>query len=244
MSKNVVITGSNRGIGMSILEKYAENACNIWACTRKKNLEFEFKIKELEERYNVWIKPIYFDLNNSDEIEKAMKSILEEKLPIDVLINNAGINSYSLFQMTNIVDARNLFEVDFFAPYLIMQFVLKKMIRQKSGSIINVASIAALDAHSGDSVYGAAKAALLTMSKSIACEVGKYNIRVNVVAPGPTDSDMIKINREKIGESLVQNSIMGRLGKKEEIANVIYFLSSDESSFINGQVIRVDGGIK
>lgn len=244
MNKNILLTGANRGIGMSILEKYAKNSCNIWACARSENSEFENKIKELEQRYNIWIKPVYFDLKNTDEVKRTMKNILAEKLPIDILINNAGINSYSLFQMTNIEEAREIFEINYFAPYIIMQFVLKKMMKQKSGNIINVSSIAALDAHAGDSVYGASKAALLTMSKVIACEVGRYNIRVNVVAPGPTDTDMIKKNKDKVGDSILQNSIMGRMAKKEEIADVIFYLSSEESSFINGQVIRVDGGIK
>lgn len=173
-----------------------------------------------------------------------MKQIIAEKKDIDILVNNAGVNMYNLFQMTKIADAKRLFEIDYFAPFQIMQFVLKRMTKQKSGCIINLSSIAALDAHSGDAVYGSAKAALLTLSKAIATEVGHLGIRVNVVAPGPVETEMIKNNISKIGNQIVSNSIMGRLATTEEIANVVYYLSSDEASFINGQVIRVDGGIK
>ncbi len=244
MEKNIIVTGANRGIGRAIVEKFALNKCNIWACARTRNNDFERYIQKLAEQNNIWIKPIYFDLIDQDAIKEAMKQIIAEKKDIDILVNNAGVNMYNLFQMTKIADAKRLFEIDYFAPFQIMQFVLKRMTKQKSGCIINLSSIAALDAHSGDAVYGSAKAALLTLSKAIATEVGHLGIRVNVVAPGPVETEMIKNNISKIGNQMVSNSIMGRLATTEEIANVVYYLSSDEASFINGQVIRVDGGIK
>lgn len=244
MEKNVIITGANRGIGKSIVEKFASRKCNIWACAREKNDEFEDYLANLSKKYNIWIKPVYFELTDQEAIKTEIKKIISEKLNVDVLINNAGINMYSLFQMTRISDARELFEIDYFAPFQIMQLVLKKMTKQKSGNIINISSIAALDAHSGDAVYGSAKSALLTLSRALAAEVGTFGIRVNVVAPGPVETDMIKENISKIGEQVTSNSIMGRLAKTEEIADVVYYLSSDEASFINGQVVRIDGGIK
>ena len=244
MKKNVIITGANRGIGKAIVEKFASKQCNIWACMREKNTSFEKYLCELSGQYDIWIKPIYFDLTDQEAIKEGIKQIISEKLNIDVLVNNAGINIYSLFQMTKIEDAKKLFEIDYFAPFLIMQLVLKRMTKQKSGDIINLSSIAALDSHAGDAVYGSAKAALLTLSKAIATEVGTYGIRVNVVAPGPVETEMIQTNINKIGEQVVSNSIMKRLAKPEEVADVVYYLTSEEASFVNGQVIRVDGGIK
>lgn len=243
--KNVIITGANRGIGFALLEKYAMNGCNVWACIRKENQEFEQKAKEMESKFGVWIKIICFDLMNEEEIKSGMQEIVKEKEPIDILINNAGINSFSLFQMTRLCDAKDIFQVDYFAPYQIMQFVLRKMTKQKQGCIINMASIAALDSHAGDSIYGAAKAALITTSKGIAAEVGGLgDIRINSVAPGPTETDMIKINLEKIGGKIVSNSAKERLATTKEIADVVFFLTTDEARFINGEVIRVDGGKK
>lgn len=218
--------------------------CNIWACARTRNEEFEQYLSELSEQNNIWIKPIYFELTDPEAIKTGIKQIMSEKINIDVLVNNAGINMYSLFQMTRLQDAKKLFEIDYFAPFQIMQLILKRMTKQQFGCIINISSIAALDAHAGDAVYGSAKSALLTLSKAVATEVGHMGIRVNVIAPGPVETDMIKTNMEKIGDQIVSNSIMDRLAQSSEIADVVYYLSSDEASFVNGQVIRVDGGIK
>lgn len=244
MEKNVIVTGANRGIGKAIVEKFAKMKCNIWACARQKNDDFEQYLNELSEQNGVWIKPIYFELADSEAVKTGIMQILSEKINIDVLVNNAGVNMYNLFQMTRIQDAKKLFEIDYFAPFQIMQLILKRMTKQRFGCIINISSIAALDAHAGDAVYGSAKSALLTLSKAVAAEVGTMGIRVNVVAPGPVETDMIKMNMDKIGDKVVSNSILGRLAKSSEIADVVYYLSSDEASFVNGQVIRVDGGIK
>lgn len=243
---NVIITGANRGIGKALLLKYASKGWNIWACSRRKNKEFEELIFDIQNRYDVWIKPIYFDLKDCCQIKNGIKEIFSHKQPIDVLVNNAAVGNYELFQRISIDQAKEIFDVNFWAPYQIMQYVLRKMMNQKKGSIINVSSIASLDANQGDSVYGASKAALNILTKDAAAEMGRVGIRINAVAPGPVDTDLLNtVHITKLKKELVkQNSALGRLGEVDEIANVIYFLSTEQSSFINGEIIRIDGGRK
>lgn len=243
---NVIITGANRGIGRALLSKYASNGWNIWACMRKENRKFEEILIDIQNTYHVWIKPIYFDLKEGDQIKHGMKEIFSSKQSIDALVNNAAVGNYDLFQRVSIDQARDIFEINFFAPYQIMQYVLRKMVNQKSGSIINVSSIASLDANQGDSVYGASKSAINILTKDIAAEMGQFGIRINAVAPGPVDTDLLKyIYIPKLRKELVvEKSAFSRLGTVDEIANIIYFLSTDQSSFINGEIIRIDGGRK
>ncbi len=241
-NKNAIITGSNRGIGKSILEKFAENGCNIWACARKKNIEFENFINKISKKYNVFIKPIYFDLTNSEELKNAFKNIYNEKLPIDILVNNAGLGHSELFQMTPISKFKEIFDINFFPMVELTQFVLKVMTRQKSGTIINFSSISAIDAYPAHCAYASSKAAILSFSRSLASELGIYGIRVNAIAPGPTETEMISIFEEKADGKMLNNIALNRKAKPNEIADVVMFLASDNSSYLNGQVIRVDGG--
>ncbi len=243
---NIIITGCNRGIGKAILEKFASNGWNIWAHMRHKNEEFESYLLNLAVENHIWIKPIYFDLGDEVQIKESMKNIFSEKKEIDVLVNNAGIGNYEIFQRTTIQKARELFEINFFAPYQIIQYCLKKMVLQKRGVIINISSIASLDANSGDSVYGASKAAMNLLTKDLAAEVGKFGIRVNAVAPGPVETEMLERNhfRKLTMHSLLERIALERIATTQDIANVVYFLSTDDASYINGEVIRIDGGRK
>lgn len=243
---NVIITGANRGIGKALLDRYALGGWNIWACARRKNDEFEDYCAALQEKYSIWVKHVYFELCDAQQIKAGMQDIFSDKHGIDALVNNAGTGNYELFQRVSVDKAREVFEVNFFAPYQIIQYVLKKMVRQRSGSIVNISSVASLEANPCDSVYGASKAALNIMTRDIAVEVGAFGIRANVVAPGPVDTDLLRnVQLSKLDESqLIQSSALKRLGIVSEIANVVYFLTSDEASFVNGEVIKVDGGRK
>jgi Dehydrogenases with different specificities (related to short-chain alcohol dehydrogenases) len=241
--KNAIVTGANRGIGRKTVEIFARNGANIWACARKKTDDFENGIKELSKEYNVSIEPIYFDLAKADQIKEAMKEIVSKKEQIDILVNNAGmISENKLFQMTTIEEMKELFEVNFFSHIIITQYISRVMIRQKYGSIVNVASIAALDGDPAQLEYVSSKAAIIGATKKLAIELGKYNIRVNALAPGLTDTDMASNMRNEYLEKTIQKTIMKRLGNAEEIANAIMFLASDLSSYITGQIMRVDGG--
>ncbi|MBQ8040664.1 MAG: SDR family oxidoreductase [Lachnospiraceae bacterium] len=242
--KNAVVTGSNRGIGKATVIKLAENGCNIWACARKKTDDFEAELNRISSENNVKITPIYFDLSDETDIKENFKEIYKTKESIDILVNAAGIVNVDLFQMTSMKVLRNVFETNFFGAAFLTQLVLKVMTRQRSGSIVNVASISGLDVHPSNCTYGSSKAALIAFTKLLASEVGSLGIRVNGVAPGPTDTDMIRIVQGKVGDAVLQNCAMNRFAKVEEIAEAILFLASDKSSFINGEIIRIDGGLK
>ena len=242
--KNAIITGTNRGIGKAILEKFAENGCNIWACARRQDASFESYLEDLSKRYGVWMKPVYFELSSEESIRAGFKQIYQEKKAIDVLVNNAGIGHAALFQMTSVKTAREVFEIDFFSVFELTQLVLKVMSRQRSGSIINMASVSGLDGSPMDCSYGAAKAAVIAFTKSLAAEVGEAGIRVNAIAPGPTETEMLGMYKESVREQLRERNQLGRFIKPEEIAELVAFLASDRSLPINGQVIRADGGKK
>ena len=242
MKKDAIITGANRGIGKAIVERFAKAGYNIWACARTENKEFENELERISERKQIIIKPIYFDCTDSQQMKKAVKSILSEKKPIDVLVNCAGVAHGGFFQMTSIETIKRVFDVNFFSMLELTQMVLRPMIRQKSGSIINLASISGMDSRAGNCAYGTSKAAVISWTKTLASELGELGIRVNAIAPGLTDTNMAKQMEEKAGMEMISNSVMNRLVRPEEIANIAVFLASDEASIINGQIIRADGG--
>jgi len=243
--KNAIITGCNRGIGKSILETFAKNGANIWACVRTQNNEFDIFINELMKAYYVQITPIYFDLSNYEQIKSGVKVIMSEKKKIDILVNNAGITYNALFQMTSMDKLEEVFKVNYFSQVLLTQYIVKLMVRQNSGSIINIASSAAIDANPGRSAYGASKAAVICTSKAMAAELGDKGIRVNAIAPGITNTDMVaeSMSKEVIEETVSQTSLK-RMGIPTDIAEAVLFLASDLSSYVTGQVLRVDGGLQ
>jgi len=241
--KNVIVTGTARGIGHKMVEIFAQNGANVFAHARKETQEHKQFCEQLAVKENVQIIPVYFDLQDEDAIKDAVKSIRSTKLSIDGLVNNAGVTYNALFQMTNMDELRKQFEVNFFAPYLFTQYISKLMIRNKKGSIVNVSSSAALDGNSGKSAYGASKAALLTMTLSIAEELGTSGIRANVICPGVTETDMVSTMPEYISEVQKEAAFLKKLAKTDDIANIALYLLSDYSSYITGQIFRVDGGV-
>lgn len=242
--KNAIITGCNRGIGRAILEAFAGNGADIFACVRRETADLTETIGALAEQYSVNIIPVYFDLAESDQIKAGVKQIQAAKKPIDVLVNNAGITYNALFQMSTIDKMKEVFEINFYSMFLFTQYISKLMVRQKSGSIINISSTAGLDGNAGRSVYGASKAAVICMTKAVAAELGEHGIRVNSIAPGMTNTEMLTSMSEAIIHANLQTSDMKRLGESTEIADAAVFLASDLASHITGQVIRVDGGLK
>lgn len=243
--KNAIITGTNRGIGHAVVEKFAREGANVWACARTKTEDFELDMKKIAEECNVEIQPVYFELTDENQIKEAVKSIYKSKKCVDILVNVAGVVNASLFQMTPMNELRNVFETNFFGPVCLTQNILKIMNRQKSGVIINIASISGIDVNPTNCTYGSSKAAIIHFTKVLASEVGKLGIRVNAIAPGPTETDMIKSVQSVVGdEHLLERCAMERCAKPGEVADVVVYLASEYASFINGQVIRVDGGSK
>ncbi len=241
--KNAFITGTNRGMGLSMLEKFAENGACVWAHARSLTPEFKKKCGEISGKYGVEVRPVCFELTDYDSMKEAVRDIFRSKIPVDILVNNAGVTANFLFSMTPADEVRRQMEVNFFAPYFLTQQILKIMTRYKSGSIVNIASAAALDPTSGKSAYGASKAALIAMTRSVSAENGEKGIRANCIAPGIVETDMLDTLPEYIIQEIKDTTALGRPGKPENIADAAVFLASDLSSHITGQVLRVDGGM-
>ena len=240
--KNAVITGARRGIGRATVECFAGYGANIWACARKPDEEFERDMSELAGKYGVWIKPVYFDLANGDEMAAAVKGILSEKLPVDVLVNNAGMPHGGTLFTTSIAKLQEVFTVNFFAQIALMQYFGKYMIRKKSGSIVNIASVGGLEHEPGYLAYGSSKAALIWATRSAAKELAPHGVWVNAVAPGLVDTEMGSFRNQAELEKVLSRTPAGRMGEPNEIAEAIAFLASDKASYITGEILSADGG--
>jgi 3-oxoacyl-[acyl-carrier protein] reductase len=242
-NKTAIITGCNRGIGRAALEVFAENGADIFACVRKESADFSALVARVAEKTGVTITPVYFDFSENEEVKAGIKTIISSKKKIDILVNNAGVASGSIFQMTSLQELRRVFEINFFSQILFTQGISRYMSRSKSGSIINVASTAGLIGDAGTISYGSSKASLIFATKTLATELGEVNIRVNVIAPSITKTDMFEQMDEKARNKLIESSALKRPAEAKEIANAALFLASDLSSYITGQVLRVDGGL-
>jgi len=242
--KNAVITGCLQGIGGATLENFAKNGSNVWACALTPTDEFEATCKKLAEENNVWIKPIYFDLLNQDQIKAALKQIASEKLPVHILVNIAGMTKDAIFHMISMDQMRLVFEVNFFSQMFLTQYITKLMVRQKEGSVIFISSISALDGSYGQLSYSSSKAALIGATKTLSVELAGKGVRVNAIAPGVIATDMNKVVPEDIIQGHIKQMSIKRLGEANEVSKAILFLASDLSAYITGQIIRVDGGIK
>ena len=241
--KNAIITGARSGIGLATVQLFAQNGANCWAVVHREDVAWLQQIHELEQKFKVWIKPVFIDLSESDSIKAGMKDILLERLSVDVLVNAAGIVSPNrLFSMTSMGDIRKVMDVNFFSVLEMTQLVLRVMLKQRKGSIVNVASIAADCEDTSQLEYATSKAALVCATKKLAREVGASGVRVNAVSPGLTDTKMIGGITADAMEKIYGGLAAKRIGTPNEIANVIAFLAGDQSSFVNGENIKVDGG--
>ena len=243
-NKTAVITGCNRGIGKKILEIFSENGATIFACVRKNDDNFQKLINDLKKKNNTNIFPVELDLNSEESVEKSAQMILKSNQTIDILINNAGIIHNSLFQMTTIDNLKKIFQINYFSLTKFTQYILKSIIKKKRGSIVYIASTSALDNTIGRNAYSSTKAAIISQAHTLSREVGRFNIRVNSVSPGLTETEMMSKNTpEKTLNDIVSNLSLKRIADPKEIAKVVLFLSSDLSSYVTGQNIRVDGGM-
>ena len=242
--KTAVITGCNRGIGRAILENFSDNGANVFAVVRKETDEFSSLINELSTKNNVCITPVYAELSDEESVKAAAKQILAAKVPIDILVCNAGVGlPLSSLAMTRMETIKEVFEINLFSQMLLTQLIARNMMRQKKGSIVYISSSAAFDG-GANIEYSASKAAIHGEVKRLAIEYGPYNIRVNAVAPGLTATDMGNSMNEEDEKTALSMNIMKRKGEPREIADAVTFLSSDNSSFITAQVLRVDGGLR
>ena len=242
MSKTAIITGANRGIGKELVLEFAQNGYDIWACARSESEEFETFLNKLSKQTSTVIKPIYFDLLYEESIKTGIKQILSEKKQIDVLINNAGIAHGGLLAMTSLDKLKEVYQINVFAQVQIMQLVSRQMMKQNSGCIINMCSVGGIETQPGYLAYGSSKASLIWMTKSLSKELGPYNIRVNGIAPGLIDTDMGNYKSSDEMEKTLNRMSISRMGKPEEIAKAAVYIASEDSAFMTGHIMVIDGG--
>lgn len=239
--KVAVITGGNRGIGLAIANKFAQNGYDI-AITYVANIDKE----ELEKHFNelgAKLLLVESDVSNFASCEEATNKIIDEFGRIDVLVNNAGITKDNLLIRMSEEDFDKVINVNLKGTFNMSKHVSTYMMKQKHGKIVNISSVVGVAGNAGQVNYSASKAGIIGITKSMAKELASRNIYVNAVAPGFINTNMTEVLSDKVKENINAQIPLKRMGEAEEIAKVVYFLGSDESSYVTGQVINVDGGM-
>ena len=236
--KNIIVTGASGGIGNAIIKKLNEAGANILASgTRIEKLE------ELKKNYEN-IKILKFDISQSDKIEEFIeKATSELGGSLDGIVNNAGITQDNLAIRMNLDEWQKVININLTSTFLMSKFAIKKMLKNKSGKIVNITSVVGHTGNLGQANYTASKAGIVAMSKSLAIEYAKKNININCISPGFIKTAMTDKIDEKFKEVIISKIPSARLGEPDDIANAVLFLSSDQSDYINGETLHVNGGM-
>lgn len=244
MSENKValITGATRGIGKEIALELAANGFDIAVNYRNEQAGMEELKKEIEKN-NVRCEFVKADVANFEDCESMVKETIEKFGKIDVLVNNAGITKDGLIMRMKKEDFESVIDVNLTGTFNVTRNVIPHMLKQRSGRIINVSSVVGVAGNAGQTNYSASKAGIIGFTKSLAKEVASRNILVNAIAPGFIDTDMTSVLSDAVKEGINAQIPLKRMGSPKEVAKVVKFLSSEDSSYVTGQVINIDGGM-
>ncbi|GMO48843.1 MAG: 3-oxoacyl-[acyl-carrier-protein] reductase [Termitinemataceae bacterium] len=231
-NKKVLVTGASRGIGRAIAERFLAEGAEVWGIGTK---EPQWKGEKLH-----WV---CADLSNLAEIEPLIEALLKESGGFDALVNNAGITKDNLSLRMTLEDFQKVLDINLSATFVVARTVARSMIRSKKGSIINMASVVGIHGNGGQANYAASKAGVIAVTKSLAQETAGRGVRVNAIAPGFIATDMTQAMTSEAKEKTLALIPLKRMGEPQDIANLALFLAGDESQYITGQVIPVDGGM-
>ena len=242
MDKCALITGATRGIGKQIAITLAKQGYNIALNYRKENEELENTKKEIE-KIGVQILAVKGDVANFEDCENFVKQVIERFGQIDVLVNNAGITKDMLLMRMKKEDFEQVIDTNLVGTFNVTKNVVPYMMKARSGRIINISSVVGISGNAGQTNYSASKAGIIGFTKSLAKEITSRNILVNAVAPGFIETNMTDVLKDDVKQEIAKNIPLKRMGTTQDVANVVKFLASDDSSYITGQVINVDGGM-
>ena len=237
-NKNIIITGASGGIGNAIVSKLSEEGANILASGTNHE-----KLEELKKNFEK-IKIIKFDISQSEKIEDFIENATNELGgKLDCIVNNAGITQDNLAIRMSLDEWKKVIDINLTSTFLMLKFSIKKMLKNKSGKIVNITSVVGHTGNLGQSNYTASKAGIIAMSKSIAIEYAKKNINVNCISPGFIKTKMTDKLDAKFRDAIIAKIPSARLGEPEEIANAVAFLCSNQSNYINGETLHINGGM-
>jgi len=236
-NKTVFISGVNRGLGKSIFEKFLKEGANIICTVRKKNKTFSKYLENLKLVYKNKIRILYLDFENKEKLIAGLNKI-KKNIIIDVLINNAGYASGSILEMTKIEEIEKNFQINFYAPIIIIQKLLPNLKKSKNPSIINIGSISSFLNHKGTIAYGSSKASIAFATKVMANEFQRYKIRVNAIAPSAINTDMLKKMDKNSRLRLLKDTNIQKPLSVKKIVRKVLLLSSSKLNNINGKIIK------
>ena len=237
-NKKIIVTGASGGIGNSIVEKLYNNGADILATGTR-----DEKLNELKQKFKN-IKTLKFDISDHNKIEEFLNTATEDLGgSLDCIVNNAGITKDNLTIRMSMEEWTKVIDINLTSTFLMSKFAIKKMLKNKSGKIINITSVVGHTGNIGQANYTASKAGIVAMSKSLAIEYAKKNINVNCISPGFISTAMTDKIDDKFKESIISKIPANRLGKPEDIANAVLFLASNNSDYINGETLHVNGGL-
>ena len=237
-NKNIIVTGASGGIGNSIVQNLHEQGANILASGTN-----DKKLDDLKSKFkNIIIKK--FDISKTDQIEQFINDATDMlKGNLDCIINNAGVTQDNLAIRMSLDEWKKVIDINLTSTFLLSKFSIKKMIKNKSGKIINITSIVGHTGNLGQSNYTASKAGIIAMSKSLALEYAKKNININCISPGFIKTAMTEKIDDKYKEAIISKIPSARLGEPQDVANAVLFLASNQSNYINGETIHVNRGM-
>ena len=241
--KTVLITGGSRGIGKAVAIKFAEKGNQIIINYVSEKTDTEKLKNELLEAGAKDVLLIKADVSNSEDVKNMVKESIEKFEKIDILVNNAGITKDMLLMRMKPEDFNEVINVNLIGTFNMTKNVINYMMKERKGRIINVSSVVGISGNAGQTNYAASKAGIIGFTKSLAKEVASRNILVNAIAPGFIQTDMTNILKENVKDEIAKTIPLKRMGTAKDVANVVKFLVSEDSSYITGQVIQVDGGM-